>query len=298
MLGMTTGKKGNDMTDHKPTGYDRRERIGSEKRKIGAVNMGRMLPWTPTPKLGGDPPPNIFAPDLALMGLEDSYCDMWDRTEVIDLRTRSLFNVSLMVGVGNVTNPFEIGFHAPGLIANGGTIRDLEAIATIARAYVGSPASGWAMMTMMKSLQDQGLYPERFEPANVARKELKGSEKRAIARDLLREIDPESPLMDVPEDHLESETFAPELDFMILEGAVWDIWARTDDVDRRTKLVITLGLLMGLGNAAELTEFLPFAVRNGITRPELEEFVYQAATYLGFASGKALRRTIAAALEM
>ena len=128
------------------------------------------------------------------MGLEDSYCDMWDRADVIDPRTRSLFNVSLMVGVGNVTNPFEIGFHAPGAIHNGATIREQEAIVTIARAYVGSPASGWAMMSMVKALQDQNLYPATFAPANTARKELKGSEKRAIARDVLREMEPNSPL--------------------------------------------------------------------------------------------------------
>lgn len=284
------------VTETKSTGFARRERVGSEKRKIGAVNMGRMLPWTPTPKLGGDPPPNIFAPDLALMGLEDSYCDMWDRTDVIDLKTRSLFNVSLMVGVGNVTNPFEIGFHAPGAIANGASIRDLEAIATIARAYVGSPASGWAMMSIVKALQDQKLYPETFEPANVARKEVRGSEKRAIARELLREMDPTSPLLGVGEDALDGNAFAAELDFMILENSVWDIWARTDDVDRRTKTVIVLGLLMGLGNQNELAEFIPVARGNGITIPEFEEFIYQASTYLGFPSGKALRRTVGAAL--
>ena len=39
------------------------------------------------------------------------------------------------------------------------------------------------------------------------------------------------------------------------------------------------------------------ACRNGITVPELEEFVYQAATYLGFPSGKALRQTIGRSIE-
>lgn len=279
----------------KPTGLARRERTGSEKRKIGARNMGRMLPWTPNWRLGGDPPPNIFAPDLALMGMEDSYCDMWDRTEVIDLRTRSLFNVSLMVGVGNVTNPFEIAYHAPGAIHNGATVDELAAIAVIARAYVGSPASGWAMMTIMQALKDRGLYPEAFPDANVARKEVRGSEKRRIAREILGEMDPGSELLSVPEE-MPVGVFAPELDYMILENCVWDLWARTDDVDRRTRTVIVLGLLMGLGNQDELAQFVPVACRNGITVPELEEFVYQAATYLGFPSGKALRRTIGASL--
>lgn len=202
-----------------------------------------------------------------------------------------------MVGVGNVTNPFEIGYHAPGAIANGASIRDLEAIATIARAYVGSPASGWAMMSIVKALNDQKLYPETLEPANTARKEVKGSEKRKIAREVLREIDPGSPLLAVPEGDMAAGVFAPELDYMILENCIWDIWARTDDVDRRTKTVIVLGLLMGLGNQEELAEFIPVASTNGIAVPELEEFVYQASTYLGFPSGKSLRRTIAGALD-
>jgi len=259
--------------------------------------MARMLPWTPTPQYGGEPQPNIFAPDLSLMAMEDSYCDMWDRTEVIDLRIRSLFNVSLMVGVGNVTNPFEIGFHAPGAIANGASVRDLEAIATISRAYIGSPASGWAMMTMVQALKDRGLYPDTFPPANVARKEAKGSEKRAVARDVLRKMDPQSALIDVPEGEMDASIFAPELDYMILENCVWDIWGRSDDVDLRTKTVIVLGLLMGLGNLEELAEFVPIAKANGITRVEFEEFVYQAATYLGYPTGKRLRRTIGNALK-
>ena len=47
------------------------------------------------------------------MAMEDSYCDMWDRDDIIDHRTRSLFDVALMIGVGNVSNQFELGFHAP-----------------------------------------------------------------------------------------------------------------------------------------------------------------------------------------
>jgi 4-carboxymuconolactone decarboxylase len=282
-------------TNSRLTGLARRERTGSKKRQIGAMHMGRMLPQGTNHKLGGDIPPNIFASDLALMSLEDSYCDMWDRTEVIDARTRSLFNVSLMVGVGNVSNTFEIGYHAPGAIYNGATVRELEAIVTIARPYIGSPASGWAMLTMLRVLKEHGLYPDSFPPANAARKEIKGSEKRAIARDVLRTMEPSSELLNIGEEMTE-DVFAAELDYMILENTYWDVWARSDDTDLRTKTVITLGLLMGLGNQAELTSFIPVAVHHGITVPELEEFVYQAATYVGYPSGKALRATIGKAL--
>jgi len=108
------------MSELQPlTGLARRERRGSQKRPIGAKNIQRMLPGSPNGMYGGDIPPDAWSGDSALMALEDSYCDMWDRTDVIDLRTRSLFNVSLMVGVGNVSNGFELRFHGPGAIFNG-----------------------------------------------------------------------------------------------------------------------------------------------------------------------------------
>jgi hypothetical protein len=36
------------------------------------------------------------------MATEDAYCDMWNRIEIIDSRTRSIFTVSLMISVGKV----------------------------------------------------------------------------------------------------------------------------------------------------------------------------------------------------
>ena len=39
------------------------------------------------------------------------------------------------------------------------------------------------------------------------------------------------------------------------------------------------------------------AIRNGLTVPELEELVYQASTYLGYLSGKSIRKTIGQGLK-
>ena len=38
-----------------------------------------------------------------------------------------------MIGVGNVSNQFELGFHAPGAIYNGATVAELEAMIVHAR---------------------------------------------------------------------------------------------------------------------------------------------------------------------
>ncbi|MET0995148.1 MAG: carboxymuconolactone decarboxylase family protein [Mycobacterium sp.] len=277
------------------TGLARRERTGSEKRQIGVKNIQRMLPGTPNGMYGGNVPPGTFSGDTALMAMEDSYCDMWDRNDVIDPRTRSILNVSLMIGVGNVGNQFELKFHAPGAIYNGVTVAELEAMIVHARAYVGSPCAAWAMVTIVDALKQHDLLTEPLPDADVARRERTGSEKRAIAREVLREVDPDSALLDVGEE-MSQDVFAAELDYMILENVYFDLWARTEVLDRRTRSVVTLGLIMGLGNHDALREHVPVALRNGLTVPELEEFVYQAATYLGYVSGRSIRATMAGAL--
>jgi 4-carboxymuconolactone decarboxylase len=286
------------MTTGTPlAGLARRERKGSEKRQIGIKNIQRMLPGTPNGMHGGDIPPGVFSGDTALMAMEDSYCDMWDRNEIIAPRIRSLFNVSLMIGVGNVGNQFELQFHAPGAIYNGATVAELEAIIVHSRAYVGSPCAAWAMTSIVAALTKHDMLKQPPPNADVARKEKTGSEKRAIAREVLRDMEPNSPLIGLSDKEMPKDVFAPELDYMVMENVYFDLWARTEVLDRRTRSVVTLGLLMGLANHDALRAHVPVALRNGLTAPELEELVYQAATYLGYISGLSIRAAIASALK-
>jgi len=282
-------------TESRLTAFAKRERKGSEKREIGIVNIQRMLPGTANGMHGGNVPPGVFSGDTSLMAMEDSYCDMWDRTDIIDPRTRSIFNVSLMIGVGNVGNQFELQYHAPGAVYNGVTVAELEAMIVHSRAYVGSPCAAWAMQSIVAALSQHDLIKDPLPDADVARRERTGSEKRAIAREVLREMEPDSPLLELGE-QMPQDVFAPELDFMILENMYFDLWERTGVLDRRTRSIVTLGLIMALPDHDALREHIPVALRSGITVPELEEFVYQAATYLGYVSGKSIRATIATAL--
>jgi 4-carboxymuconolactone decarboxylase len=278
----------------------RRERTGSEKQAIGFENIQRMLPLVVKTMTEGEPSRRDlammgFAPDMMPMMMENAYCDMWGRSDVIDGRVRSLFTVSLMIGVGNVGNEFELDYHAPGAIYNGATLAELEAIIVQAAAYVGYPAAGRAMNAIVDALLNQNLLGEPSPPADAERRELTGSEKRAKALEVLSRMQPDSPLLRVRDEN-GSEVFAGELDQMILENVYYDLWARTDVLDLKTRSVVTLGLIMGLGNLDALGEHVPMAMRNGITVAELEEFVYHAATYVGFMSATSLRKVIAAAL--
>ena len=280
------------------TGLARRERRGSEKQAIGIENIQRMLPLVIKTMTEGEPSPRNealmgFAPDMMPMMMEDAYCDMWGRTDIIDSRIRSLFTVSLMIGVGN---EFELDYHAPGAIYNGATVTELEAIIVHAAAYIGYPAAGRALNTIVDALLSHELLNEPSPPSDPERRELKGSEKRARGLEMLSHMQPDSPLLH-SQDEDAPEVFAAELDLMLLENVYYDLWTNTDALDPRTRSVVTLGLIMGIGNPDALSEHVPMAVHNGICVPELEEFVYHAATYVGHISATSIRKAIAEALQ-
>jgi 4-carboxymuconolactone decarboxylase len=282
------------MSDTTLTGYARRERRGSEKRRVGIKNALRMLPKYP---IRDDKiPENVFCADSLLMSMEDSYCDAWDRTDVINARTRSLFTISMMICVGNVGNQFELEWHAPGAIRNGATIDEIEAIITYARKFVAGPAQGWAQGTIRKALTDQGLMPHR-PPPDLERREKSGSEKRKIAREVLKKLDPSSELLKVP-DQIDPNKFASELDLMILENYYFDSWAREDGaLDWHMRSIVTLGMLFAIPRLELARQHVPIALQNGVTVKELEELVLHAATYLGYPIGLAIRSVVTEALQ-
>jgi 4-carboxymuconolactone decarboxylase len=276
---------------------ERRERRGTEKQAIGIGNIQRMLPLVIAKMSEGEPSPRdlalmAFAPDMMPMMMEVAYCDAWGRTDVIDGRTRSLFTVSLMMGVGNVGNEFELDYHAPGAIYNGATVAQLEAIVVHAAAYVGYPAAGRAMSAIVDALLDHDLLQEPSPPADPGRRELLGSEKRSKARDLLGAMPTAVPML--PEEHgAELGGFAAELEDMVLEDVYYDLWTRTDVLSAKDRSIVTLGLIMGVGNLDALREHLPMAMHHGVTVRELEELVYHAAAYVGHLAAGSLRNAIA-----
>jgi len=287
-------------TEQQRKDVERRERRGSEKQAIGIENIQRMLPLVIKTMTEGEPSPRDqalmgFATDMMPMMMEDAYCDMWGRTDVIDSRIRSLFTVSLMIGVGNVGNEAELDYHAPGAIYNGATIAELEAIVVHAAAYVGYPAAGRVMNAIVDALLTHELIMAPSPPADPERREFAGSDKRAKALEMLSRMQPEPPLLHRHDGEMH-DAFAPELDLMILENVYYDLWTRTDVLDPKARSIVTLGMIMGLGNLDALSEHVPMALHHGITVPELEEFVYHAAAYVGFVSATSLRKAIAQAL--
>ncbi|MGW2381257.1 carboxymuconolactone decarboxylase family protein [Streptomyces sp. NPDC001658] len=75
---------------------------------------------------------------------------------------------------------------------------------------------------------------------------------------------------------------------LALEQCYGDIWTRPG-LDRRSRSLVTLGILMAQGHPAELRNHVLGALGNGLTPEEILETTVQAVPYLGLpAAGQAL----------
>jgi len=91
--------------------------------------------------------------------------------------------------------------------------------------------------------------------------------------------------------------FGDELSDLSVDHVFAALWNRPG-LDRRSRSLVTLGILIALRADDELRFHFPIAVRNGLSINELEEVVYHSAGYAGYpaataalkAARKALRR--------
>lgn len=75
-------------------------------------------------------------------------------------------------------------------------------------------------------------------------------------------------------------SFSADFQDFITRYAWGDIWSRPG-LDRRTRSVITIALLAGLGHHAELALHVRAGLRNGLTREEISEVLLQTGIYAG-----------------
>ena len=60
-----------------------------------------------------------------------------------------------------------------------------------------------------------------------------------------------------------------------------EIWAREDELPRKTRSMLTVAMLIALGRAEELKIHVRGALANGVSREELREILLHAAIYCG-----------------
>lgn len=78
---------------------------------------------------------------------------------------------------------------------------------------------------------------------------------------------------------------ATELDMPLQEAAmehVWGgVWTR-DELDRRTRSIVTVSMLIALQAHGELKGHVRGALNNGVTPEEVREIIMHAAAYCGY----------------
>lgn len=74
------------------------------------------------------------------------------------------------------------------------------------------------------------------------------------------------------------------------------IWGRPG-LDRRTRSLLNIAMLVALGKDAELAVHVKGAIRNGVTEAEIQEAIMQASIYAGLPAGMAGTRVADKALQ-
>ena len=90
--------------------------------------------------------------------------------------------------------------------------------------------------------------------------------------------------------------FAPEIGRMALENVYEPLWTRPG-LSLQQRSLLTLGILIGLKNENELRVHFAAAMRNGLTREQLEEVLYHATAYAGFPAASSARAVAAQVFE-
>lgn len=91
-------------------------------------------------------------------------------------------------------------------------------------------------------------------------------------------------------DYVEAGLASSDDFMMAFQDAVTDIawgysWSRPG-LDRRSRLILTLGILAGLGRHQELGIYAQGAIRNGITVDEIKEILIHVTSYCGTPAGR------------
>lgn len=114
--------------------------------------------------------------------------------------------------------------------------------------------------------------PANLEPARTEREQ----RAAAILREMLDPVIADSMAAKKPNDR-----FAGELTRLSVENVYEQIWTRPG-LSLRDRSLVTISMLIGLGNERELKVHIEAGLRNGLTPQEIAEVIYQTTAYAGF----------------
>lgn len=96
--------------------------------------------------------------------------------------------------------------------------------------------------------------------------------------------------------HSASNAMGAELADLAVSNVFGRIWSRPG-LSLRDRSLVTLGILIALRATDELHSHFPLAIKNGLSREEIAEVIYQASAYAGFPAAHSALMTARELLE-
>lgn len=106
------------------------------------------------------------------------------------------------------------------------------------------------------------------------------AQKQRRAAEILRQMFPPS-ISTSLDGERKADAFGSEMGRLAYENAYMQLWTRPG-LSLKERSMVTISMLIALGNEHELAVHLAAGLRNGLTPQQLEEIIYQASAYVGF----------------
>lgn len=217
---------------------------------------------------------------LGAFAMDHVLGDIWSRPQ-LERRDRSFVSVVALTCLGAER---ELRIHIGGALNHGATEDEIEELMLHVSAYAGYPQAFDGMRVALEIFAARDGSETLRKRPGIA--ELDDDARRAAGLEALGSLTGLAPEA-VPA-AVESLGDVGRFAVDYLFGQIWS----RPQLPPRDRSLITLTALVTLGKIAELEIHVPGALRNGLSREEIEEAILQLTLYAGYpAAVEAIRAT-------
>ena len=217
--------------------------------------------------------------------------DIWSRPG-LTRRDRSLVSVTALTCLGRKV---ELRTHLAGALHHGVEVDEIEELMLHLCGYAGYPRGLDGMRAALALFSEREDAPRPLpRPAAEAKND---EQRRHDGAEAFKRIMGWEAPNDVVARTMEEQLGA--LGDFAIQHLMGEIWSRPQ-LCLRDRSLITLAALISLDKITELRFHIPAALRNGMSREEIDEVILQLSLYVGYpaaVAAKNVSREILAALD-
>jgi 4-carboxymuconolactone decarboxylase len=210
---------------------------------------------------------------IAAFSIDHVLGDIWSRPG-LSRRDRSLISVAALTCLGCQV---ELRTHLAGALHHGATVDEIEELMLHVCGYAGYPRALEGMRTALALFSERDDVPRPLpRPAAEAKSD---EQRRDDGAEVFKRIMGWEAPNDIVAQTLEEQLGA--LGKFAIAHLMGEIWARPQ-LCLRDRSLVTLTALISLSKISELRFHVPAALRNGLSRDEIEEIILQLSLYVGY----------------